>query len=38
MTRDVIYLSGCVYLLANGNGYYQATLNSLHHLHMIWEE
>ena len=38
MTRDMIYLSRCVYLLANSNGYYQATLNSLYHLHMLCEE
>ena len=25
MTRDMIHLSVCVHLLANGNGYYQAT-------------
>ena len=37
MTRDKdisVWIGGCVYLLANGNGYYQATLNSLNHLHM----
>ena len=43
MTQDMIYLSGCVYLLANGNGYscmvklichnYQATFDSFYHLH-----
>ena len=32
MTRDMIHLSVCVHLLANGNGYYQATPDSLYHL------
>ena len=38
MTRDMMHLSVCVHLLANGNGYYQATLDSLYHLHMLCEE